>query len=394
MTTLGRIRGRGALLGGALRPGSAGLGNRAGATAALGRLRAVRGRHGSGGRSGFVGLQPEAAAPGLAAQPAFGMPRGGGVGAPGNGGGAPPARRPGMRRQAAPPPAFGEGAAGPRRDARRAAGEGPPQGGAASERPRVPNSSQGCAGIPYLALSVAQLEVYCCRRQVALGSGFFYKKEDRVSYMTNRHMVVGEHKAQRPDSIRLNLHTDPSCIASSKTVSIDLYDADGRPVWMEHPSRGKSVDVVAIPVSRDQLDGCEVAPLSRGRQVPDEIVLDLGQDLMVVGFPYGLSDSVHNLPIARNASLASCYMVPFNAKPCMLVDSNLHPGTSGSPIFTKPVFSARRPDGSFTNSDRGTTYLVGIHSAGIMQRAGDEAGNGGLLGLNICWFASLLDDMV
>ena len=378
---------------GSLRPGSAGLGNRAGATAAPWRLRAVHGGHGSGGRSGPAGLPPEAAAPGPAAQPAFGMPRGGGVGAPGNGGGEPPGRRPGTRRQAAPPPAFGEGAAGPWRDARTAAGGGSPQGGAASTRPPAPDGSQGCAGIPYLALSVARLEAYRGRRQVALGSGFFYKKEDRISYMTNRHMVVGEHKAQRPDSIRLNLHTDPSHIASSKTVSIDLYDADGRPAWMEHPSRGKAVDVVAIPVSRGQLGGCEVVPLSKGRQVPDEIVLDLGQDLMVVGFPDGLSDSVHNLPIARNASLASCYMVPFNAEPYMLVDSNLHPGTSGSPIFTKPVFSARRPDGSFKNSDRGATYLVGMHSAGIVQRARGGTGNGGLLGLNTCWFASLFDDI-
>ena len=393
MTALGRIRGWGTLLGGALRPGNAGLGNRAGATAAPGRLRAVRGDRGSGGRDSPVGLRPEAAAPGPAAPPAFGMPRGRGGGAPGNGGGEPPARRPGMRRQPAPPPAFEEGAAGPWRDARRAAGEGPPQGGAASTLPPA-EGSQGCAGIPYLALSVAQLETYRGRQQLALGSGFFYKKEDRISYMTNRHMVIEEHKAYRPDSIRLNLHTDPSYMASVKTVSIDLYDADGRPAWMEHPSRGKAVDVVAIPVSRDQLDGCVVFPLSRDRQVPDEIVLDLGQDLMVVGFPDGRSDRVHNLPIARNASLASCYMVPFGGRHYMLVDSNLHPGTSGSPIFTKPVFSARRPDGSFTNSDRGTTYLVGMHSAGIREQARGETGKGGLLGLNLCWFASLFDDMV
>lgn len=115
--------------------------------------------------------------------------------------------------------------------------------------------------------------------------------------------------------------------------------------------------------------------------------------MMAVGYPEGLSDEVHNLPIARNASLASSYMVPFNGKQYMLVDSRLHPGTSGSPVFTKPIFSARRPDGSFTESPKGRTYFVGIHSAGARTRASGKTCEGEPLDLNLCWFASLLDDM-
>lgn len=77
----------------------------------------------------------------------------------------------------------------------------------------------------------------------------------------------------------------------------------------------------------------------------------------------------------------------------MLVDSKVHQGTSGCPILTKPVFSARRPDGSFTTSTEGKTYLVGIHSAGINLHPRGGAGESTPLDSNLCWFASLLDDM-
>lgn len=267
------------------------------------------------------------------------------------------------------------------------------QTGAAGRRPSARGGIPGCAGIPNLALSVSRVETYLDSHLLGLGSGFFYKTENKTYYITNRHMIIHEPTHYKPDTIKLYLHTDPANISYCKTVYMDLYDADGRPAWREHPKRRKAVDVVAIPASRDCLDGCAIFPLSKDRQVPDEMVLDMGQDLMVVGFPKGLSDGVHNLPIARNASLASSYKVPFNEKPYMLIDSRLHPGTSGSPVFTKPIFTARRPDGTFTTSPGGRTYLVGIHSAELHLQLRNETAENAPMGLNFCWFASLLDDM-
>ena len=260
-------------------------------------------------------------------------------------------------------------------------------------RPTAIKGGQGYARIPYLALSVAQAVTCRGRHQVALGSGFFYESGGRTYYVTNRHLVAGENGRRCPDSIMLRLHTDPSDIASSRDVSLDLYDDGGRPLWREHPAYGKDIDVAAIPAGQGRLNGCAIFPLSRARQVPDKTVLELGQDLMVVGFPEGLSDATHNLPIARNASLASLYMVPFGGRPCMLVDAMLHPGASGSPVLTKRIFNARRPDGSVAASTTGAMHLVGIHSAGAYRSARGRAVEGGPLGLNLCWFASLLDDM-
>lgn len=141
---------------------------------------------------------------------------------------------------------------------------------AAFDRFIVSKRRQECAGIPYLALSVAQVAAYYGSHQMTLASGFFYKSADDIYYITNRHVIIDEVKKHYPDSIKLKLHTDPSNIASSRVVSLDLYDSSWYPVWKEHPDYGRSLDVVAIPASPERLGNCKIFALSRERQVPDE----------------------------------------------------------------------------------------------------------------------------
>lgn len=243
-------------------------------------------------------------------------------------------------------------------------------------------------------LTVAQVKAHAGRDIAMTGSGFFYASHGITHYITNRHLVVREDAGYRPRQISLAVHTDANNLRSNKQVLVDLYGADGRPAWREHPVSTHTVDVVAIPLARDHLQGCVVAPLSRRNRVPDDIVLNMGQDLMVLGFPKGQGDQLNNLPIARNASLASAYPVPFNGRPFVLVDARLHDGTSGSPVLTKPMNLARHTDGSMELSTGSAVYLVGIHSASIdVVTPGREARRDDPLGLNCCWLASLLDDI-
>ena len=244
-----------------------------------------------------------------------------------------------------------------------------------------------------IVLTVAQIKTYVVSSVAMVGSGFFYNNCGITYYITNRHMVVPDD-SDHPDCISLTVHTDANNLRLTKEVFVDLYDAGGRPVWKEHPALTNTVDVVAIPLTRDDLHNCVITPLSQKNHVPDDLVLNLGQDLMVLGFPKGLSDQRNNLPIARNASLASAYPVHFEDNPFVLVDARLHEGTSGSPVLTKPMNLARRMDGTMTLSAGSDVYLVGIHSASFDLEAvdGDEQYDDPL-GLNYCWLASLLDDI-
>lgn len=45
--------------------------------------------------------------------------------------------------------------------------------------------------------------------------------------------------------------SDALVVAAGEALYIDLYGTDTSPVWVEHPSLGPSVDVVAVPVEDD-----------------------------------------------------------------------------------------------------------------------------------------------
>jgi hypothetical protein len=74
-----------------------------------------------------------------------------------------------------------------------------------------------------------------------------------------------------------------------------------------------------------------------------------------------------------------------------LTDANLHPGTSGSPVITKPK-SAWVDDKRYTNIMTGTNYfLLGAHSATL---GATPAGKQEIpLGLGAAWYADLIEEI-
>ena len=64
----------------------------------------------------------------------------------------------------------------------------------------------------------------------------------------------------------------------------------------------------------------------------------------------------------RNALIASPYGINFGGQPMFLVDANLHPGMSGSPVMTKPRTMVPSEKG-FTISQVPMSSFLGIFSA-------------------------------
>ena len=113
-------------------------------------------------------------------------------------------------------------------------------------------------------------------------------------------------------------------------------------------------------------------------------IIHPGEDIFIIGYPLGFSDAVHNLPIFRNAMVASWFRIPFQGQPLFLTDANLHPGTSGSPVISKPKNIWVDANGN-TSLDAGLTYyLLGVHSGtyGIANIP---------LGLGAAWYAELVE---
>ena len=125
--------------------------------------------------------------------------------------------------------------------------------------------------------------------------------------------------------------------------------------------------------------------------LPHELQLHPGDDVFIMGYPLGLKDNVNNLPIFRNAMIASSFRTHFDGKPLFLTDANLHPGTSGSPVITKPKSTWVDEQGN-TSLRTGLNYfLLGVHSATLgMSAAGQQEIP---LGLGATWYAELVEEI-
>jgi S1-C subfamily serine protease len=232
------------------------------------------------------------------------------------------------------------------------------------------------------------------RSVVGSATGFFYTGQEQLFFVTNRHVVLDEQRGHRPDSLALRLHTNAADVRQNQEYTVSLYAGD-KHRWHEHPVHGSKVDVVAIPLPSQEIRGhFVVKAFSAANLVPDDVALSIGEDVLVLGFPLGFHDSLHNLPIVRQATLASVYPVPFNGDPFVLVDGRLHRGTSGSPVITKPTNMLRKANGSIEMLvGQGIFFLVGVHSA-MLDIKGRDPTKDEPLGLNCVWFGTLVKEIV
>ncbi len=227
-------------------------------------------------------------------------------------------------------------------------------------------------------------------------SGFFYQAEG-LYFITNRHVVIDETEGYLPDEIRLFLHTREN-INKSSHFSIRLHNEKGEPVWLEHPIYGSNLDLVAIPLEFGAVRSkFHIEALSAENQIPPKLYITIGNDLLVIGYPLDLSDKRHNLPIIRNATLASVYPVPYEDNQGILIDARLHRGTSGSPVITKPN-NINRKSGRDRLSVRDLTdppegFLIGVHcetrDSPTRNPELDEPS-----GLNLVVFSSLIPEII
>ncbi|HUT00717.1 MAG TPA: hypothetical protein VMY59_10405, partial [Candidatus Thermoplasmatota archaeon] len=81
---------------------------------------------------------------------------------------------------------------------------------------------------------------------------------------------------------------------------------------------------------------------------------------------------------------------PFSGTPCFLTDANLHPGTSGSPVITKPKNTWVDNEGNTAITTGTRYYLLGIHSG----TTGIISGNIRIpLGLGVAWYIKIVEEI-
>lgn len=233
-----------------------------------------------------------------------------------------------------------------------------------------------------ILLTAARVYTFLGRQQLTNASGFYFERDDRLFVVTSRHVVFDEPSRHYPDRIEIELHTDEDNLARSTGFSIPLY-RNGKSLWRQGLDTSGQIDVSMIEIERAALPARTLyRAFTPAHLQSTPSVVEVGTGLLVVGFPLGFHDTLHHMPVARHAIVASSFGLRFQGKGYFLTDARTHRGTSGAPVVM------RVRDGCPSRGDL-PWILLGIHSArldvGVRDLVQDE-----VLGLNCAWYSDVL----
>lgn len=249
------------------------------------------------------------------------------------------------------------------------------------------------APVPVAPLSVESVLLAALRVSTFLGeraltsaSGFFFERDQRLYVVTSRHVVIDEPTQHFPDRIEIELHTNAQNMAESTGFSMLLYE-DGKSVWHQGRDAAGAIDVAVLEVDQEALPPTTVRRAFTPEHLADlsDVDVEVGRPLLIVGFPLGFHDTLHHLPVVRQAIIASSFGIRFQGEGYFLTDARTHRGTSGAPVVMR---LPAPPDAAASNA--GLPWaLLGVHSArldmGNRDLETDES-----LGLNLAWYADIL----
>jgi len=215
-------------------------------------------------------------------------------------------------------------------------------------------------------LSVTSLAVSVFHGDVSIGraTGFVLQKNQNYYLVTNRHVVLSCAEDTNTDDVggwicadKLKiLHNTAGHLGDWFWVEESLYDENKHHRWLEHPTLGASVDLVALPLKN--ISGVEFYPLDLSLRSTD-VELAPGDPVNVVGFPFGETQG-GGLPIWKSGTIASDLDINYGGKAKFLVDATARSGMSGSPVYARRFGSYQNKAGvSHTGN---ATRFLGVYS--------------------------------
>jgi hypothetical protein len=179
--------------------------------------------------------------------------------------------------------------------------------------------------------------------EIVSGTGFFYAFNSNGEGKTFNALITCRHVMKDLLEAYLCLHLgtfrkDVSHITMQDAVRRKVANLSGSVVY--HPD--ENVDLCGIPLDLLKIEtpsGEALSPVMMN--IPDNLALsDNGladltpiEEVIIIGFPAGLTDNTTCLPVIRRGITAFHPGIDFNGKNLSLLDITAYPGSSGSPVL-------------------------------------------------------------
>lgn len=220
-----------------------------------------------------------------------------------------------------------------------------------------------------LTYSTVLIKSFSADGQLCMGTGFIISlcmnKESKSSIpviVTNNHVIEGAYKTSfalcKADANRNPIDTD-----------VIEIECDSR-FWIKHPD--PSIDLCCLPLHPHiEKYGNQVFYISLHTGIipnDDDISkLNALEDVIMVGYPTGLSDVYNHKPLFRKGITSTDIKKNYNGKFEFLVDMACFPGSSGSPVFIYNQSSYSTSEQLFVAGTR--VLLVGVLWGGPQYQA-------------------------
>jgi hypothetical protein len=233
-----------------------------------------------------------------------------------------------------------------------------------------------------LLLAATRIATFEHQRPLTNASGFFFRRDGRLFLVTSRHVFFDPEKKHLPNRIELELHLDARDLSRSAAVSVLIYE-NGKSAWRQGKDDAGEVDMAVIELDQAALpDGAVFEAFTPAHLQQSLGDIEVGTPVLIVGFPLGFHDTLHHLPVVRQAVIASAFGVRFQGQGHFLTDGRTHRGTSGAPVVL-------RDEAAAAAGEPLPWKLLGVHSSRI-DMANRDLVQDESLGLNSAWYADML----
>lgn len=202
------------------------------------------------------------------------------------------------------------------------------------------------------------------------GTGFFMQLCEKIPVIvTNKHVVKGALSGKF--CLTRNTDENKPDIGNFKFFEIKNFASQ----WFYHPD----VDLAVMPIgpllhqSEAEGESFYFASLTPELLPTEDDLKDMPamQEIVMVGYPNGIWDSVNNQPIFRKGITATHPELDYDGKPEFLIDAACFHGSSGSPVFTLDIGKiTTRSAGAIIGQSR--IKLLGILYGGPQHVASGE----------------------